>query len=197
MAVATNDIVRVTAKFLYNSSNVNQNVFHLQNIGSSVTEADAIDDLLEVLEAVYAILTDLIAVINVFQEIRAVNVTQEIDVGTGIPIDTTPFVDSGQGNPPQSAYGLGLTTDRLNVRGYKFFGPTQEAAVNNSGILAAATILDLAAAGDALTAVQVATNTSWVFGVVASLDGAWLPFRSYGISPTAVTQRRRRSGVGI
>lgn len=195
MAVGGGDVVRVDVRGLFDDVTTVQNTFHLQNTGTSIDEADAVDDLVEILEALYVLLAASLHTLLVIRDIRAINVTDDTDVGIGVFVDDTPGTGTGD-VVPQNAYGLSLDTARLNVRGRKFFGPVIPGRIDQNGVLGAAAILELADIGDDMIASQAATNTTWRFGVIASSDSAFLPFLNYGISPTVVTQRRRRVGVG-
>lgn len=197
MTVQVDDVVRVTADFTPAVGSTVQNVFHLQNKDVAVSEAGALTDILVILEALYAIINAIIHASQTFDTIRAINVTQETDVGVAVPADTTPFSGTGEVSPLQNAWGLNLTTERLNVYGRKFWGSAIETQSGNTGILTGTAITAVAASGDFMTALQVATNSEWEFGVVAGSDGAFLPFLSYSLPVTVVTQRRRRLGVGI
>jgi len=195
MAVGGGDVARVDVRGLYNNATTVQNTFHLQNTGTSVDEADAVDDLVEILEALYVLLATSLQVLLVIRDIRAINVTDDTDIGIGLFVDDTPGTGTGD-VVPQNAYGISFDTARLNVRGRKFFGPVIPGRIDPNGVIGSAAILELADVGDYMIASRSATNTTWRFGVIASSDGAFLPFLNYGISPTVVTQRRRRVGVG-
>lgn len=196
MAVGTNKVARVTVEGLYQSAISIQNVYHLRNDGTSVDEADALEDFVEVLEALYDIIEDIISAVLVIQRIRAINLTDGTDIGIDAFVDSTPGAGAGNTAPPQVAYGLNLSTNRLGAFGRKFFGPVEEGAVANDGVLTAGTISDLGDAGDYLVTPQVATHSTWRAGIVSTVDEVFLPFTSWSVSVTAVTQRRRRLGVG-
>lgn len=195
MAVGAGDVVRADVRGRWNAQSAVQNTFHLQNTGSNVDEADAVDDLVAVLEALYALIGGLLSTLYVIQDVRIINVSDDTDVGIGLFVDDTPGTGGGN-SVPQNAYGLSLDTARLNVRGRKFFGPVVENGFSQSGVLVGSAITALADVGDYMITPQAEVNSTWRFGVMASSDGAFLPFLSYGISPTVVTQRRRRLGVG-
>lgn len=196
MAVVPSDVLRVTVEGIGASGQDLQNVFHLRNEGGTVSDAFAIDDMVEVLEALYTLLAAVLSTLLVIRDIRALNVTQSTDVGLGLFVDDTPGTNVTDVMPPQNSMGITLSTVRLGVRGRKFFGLVADDQANNEGVVSAAALLDMADVGDHMTALQVATNTSWAYGVNASFDGVWLPFVGYVIPLTVVTQRRRRRGVG-
>lgn len=196
MTVGFEDVVKVTVEGLGASGQDVQNVFHLQNTGSAITDADTIDDMVEVLESLYTLLAAVLSIVLIIRDIRVLNVTDAVDVGLGLFVDDTPGTNVLDVMPPQCSMGITLSTDRLKVRGRKFFGPTCDDQANNEGVVSAAALLDLADVGDHMTVEQVAVNSTWRYGVLASFDAVWLPFTGYVIPTTVVTQRRRRRGVG-
>lgn len=198
MAVGAGDVVRADAKFFYGSITSVQNVFHLRNEGASVDEADAVDDMVQLLEALYALIGAILSTLLVLQEIRVINVTDGTDVGTGLFVDDTPGTVVNPAGAPQNCFGLVLDTARLASKGRKFFGPAHATNFGSTGIIGAGALLALADVGDYMIVAQAATNRTWRFGLQSTLAGVgFQPFLSYGISPTVVTQRRRRVGVGI
>lgn len=198
MAVGAGDVVRVDVRGIFGGVTAIQNTFHLRNDGAATDEADVVDDMVEILEAAYALVSLLLKTLLVINDIRVINVTDNSDVGTGLFVDTTPGTDSGGQTVPQNAAGLILDTQRLASKGRKFIGPLATSQYSNTGLLVAAAVLDLADLGDYMVVARVATNSTWRFGIQSTLVGVgFLPFVSYGVSPTVVTQRRRRIGVGI
>lgn len=196
MLVNLNDIVRVTVHGLGLDGQAIQNSYTMRNVGGNVVAASALEDFVDILEDLYALLSAFLSIGLVIQKITAINLTQQLDVGTGVFVDSTPGTNSSTVFPPQCAMGLNLSTDRLRVRGRKFFGLVTEDAADNAGVLTAAAILDLADVGNWMTANRVGINSTWQFGVKATSDGVFLPFTSYSVPVTVVTQRRRRRGVG-
>jgi len=197
MAVGSGDVCRASVQGLFGSVTRIDNVWHIRNDGGSVAEADALDDIVSVLEALYALIGAILQTAWVIQNIRVINVTDDTDVGDGQFVDNTPGTSGLATFPPQNAYGMAFSTARLRVRGRKFFGPALEGMAVDTGVLHATAISALADVGDFVTTLQVEANSNWRLGVIASSDGVFLPFLSYSISPTIVTQRRRRVGVGI
>lgn len=197
MTVQVNDIVR--AEVQGNLANVGRldNTFYLRNVDSAISEAAAIDDIVEVLESLYVLLAALLTTYYTVIGVRGVNVTQELDVGYGLFTDTTPGTSPGPSMIPQAAYVLTLVTPRLGAQGRKFFGPVLEDVVDNTGLINAAVLSGLGDVGDLMSDTVVATATSWEFGVVSSVDDVWLPFTSYSIPLYIGSQRRRKAGVGI
>ena len=196
MTVAVNDVLRVTVEGEGLSAQDIQNVFHIQNTNIPVDEADALDDLIEILEILYKLIGTSLSVLYVVRGIRVVNVTQGTDVGFATFVDDTPGTGVGGPLPPQNALGITLTTSALTSVGRKFFGLADEANVATDGTLNAPGLANMANVGNHMTAEQVATNTTWKYGLIRTFDAVFLTFLSFIVTTTIITQRRRRAGVG-
>lgn len=197
MTVAADDVLRCTVEMNYESEGAVQNVYYLKNAGGSISDAAGIADVVEVLEALMNVLELLIAVLQVVEGIRIINATQGVDVGFGTLVDPTPFAGVGQVLPNQVAFGGTLHTARLGTVGRKFWGIPIVGLCSGSGIINAGSLTIMGNAMEDMTETYVATNSSWRYGLIATIDGVFLPFESYSLTTTAITQRRRRSGVGI
>lgn len=197
MTVAQTDVVRATVDGIVDGQAVVQNVFHLQLNTAGLDEADALDDIVEILEILYQVLNPILTVLYVIRGVRVINATQNTSVGEGQFVDDVPGINVNPVAPPQVAYGLTLTTPILSVRGRKFFGPVSEGQVDNTGLLSGTALTACVNAVNYMAAQQVATNGTWSFGVIRSVLGGFGAFNGGSVSARAVTQRRRRVGVGI
>lgn len=197
MAVGVGDIVRADVVALFNSVVTIENTFQLRNVGIEVDELDALDDIVDILEALYQLMAGILSTLYVVQRVRAINLTDDSDVGIGAFADVTPGTSSGTTMAPQVAYGLNLVTAKLGNRGRKFFGPVLEGGADNNGVLGSTALTSLADVGSLMITTQVETNSSWELGIRGTEDGVWRRFTGYGVTATCVTQRRRRLGVGI
>lgn len=197
MTVQAGDIIRCTQEMTYETFGAIQNVYHLQNVGSQVTDTQALDDVIEILETLAGVIAAAIAILQVVNGVRVVNVTQLADVGFASFVDDTPFTGAGLILPTQVAVGINLFTDRLAVVGRKYFGAAVIGTIADGGTIVPGILADLADWGDLATEWLAATNSTWQMGVVATFDSAWLPFRNYSMPTMAIIQRRRRLGVGI
>lgn len=199
MTVGAQDVVRATWEMNHPSVGAVQNVWHFRNDDVGVSDTQAIADIVDILEAIAAIIAGMIGVLQVVDGVRMVNVTPvpPEDVGFGVFGDTTPFTGVGGVAPAQVAAGINLTTERLSVVGRKYVGLPTVGRFLSGGAISSGTATLLTSLGTALVADFVETNTTWVAGVIASSDGAFLPFSSFTIPTFAITQRSRRGGVGI
>lgn len=197
MTVFQTNVARATVDMDYLGATAIQNVFHLQLTTASLTEAEALDDIVEILEALYILIAAIIRATQTVQRIRAVNVTSNSDIGEGNFVDDTPFTSATGSTAPQVAYGITLTTPNLSIRGRKFFGVVVEDMIGESGNLTTTALNALGDVIDFMSGPIAASNGTWVFGVVRSVDGGFSIFNGGTVSLNAVTQRRRRVGVGI
>jgi hypothetical protein len=197
MAVNNGDVLRAVANGRNDIYGAVVNSYQLKYVGvGSLAEADVLSDIIELLEALYALIGTILSTAYVIDNIRVVNETQLSDVGIAAPTDTTPGSDAGTRYPPQLAYVLNLYTPYVGVRGRKYFGPTIITDANSVGVLAAPTVVALADVGDFMTADQVATNGVYEFGIT-TLNHGWQQFTGFQVSALLGVQRRRKTGVGI
>lgn len=197
MTVQVGDIVHATTRGTNNALGAVQNSFQVRNVGSAVSETDFLTDLIDWLEAIYAAIGAVLSVLYTINDVRAINISQNSDVGIGTFADTTPGSDAGNRHPPQMSYVLTLKTANLSVRGRKFFGPAMTGDADTQGLLGGATLLALADAGDLLVVPFVGASTTLEPGVRGSNPVVWRPFTTYAVSLRMGVQRRRKYGVGI
>lgn len=197
MTVNGNSIARVDVIAVYDSVDVIQNSWQMRLITSALSEANALDDIVAILEALYTLMGTILSTLYVVQRIKAVNVTQDLDIGEGFFVDSTPGANSASFTAPQVCYGLNMITAKLGTFGRKFFGPVAENHITNTGVISSTALLELADVGDYVIANQTGPHGTWQFGVKSTVDSVWHPFTTYSIPLTATTQRRRRLGVGI
>jgi hypothetical protein len=197
MSIGIGDILRADVVGLYNNAVTIQNTYQVRNIGGEVDELDAVTDVTDLLEGLYTLLAGILSILYVVQRVRVINVSDDTDVGIGGFADPTPGTNNTGYTAPQVCYGLNLTTVKLGNRGRKFFGPVAEALIDSNGVLSAGTITALTNAGSYMVTDQVMTNSTWEFGIKGTVDGVWRKFVGYSAPATAVTQRRRRQGVGV
>lgn len=197
MTVQNNDVLRVDIGQTLPATNNMLNVYHMRlQAGGPVAEADVLTDLAVILQA----LANLIKVIQstqlVYDIIKIINKTQSNEVG----VLTTLLGQTGSlgadAEPAQIAYGITLSTTRLASVGRKFVPGTEESGNVNGGLLIAARIVSLGLIVTHLTAQQVNAGRTYEYGIDSVPALAFLPFQTGSITPTMVTQRRRRIGVG-
>lgn len=199
MTVALSDVLRCTQEMNQPGIGAIQNVYHLRNDGVGVSDAQALSDVIEVLEALALLIAGMINLLLIVDGVRALNVTPvpPTDVGFGTFVDSTPFTGAGQVMPTQVALGVNLHTERLSVSGRKYWGvPVVGDYINGGGVSAGALAL-LATAASSMLLPIVATNSTWRHGVVATSDKAFLSFNAFSLPTMAIIQRRRRATVGI
>lgn len=195
--VDIDDIIEVTLDGRY-GSNVVQNVYQYSLIGGGgLTAGDALDDILEVFEAMAVLLKALLAIGYTFNRIRALNKTQQSDLGYASFAATPAGTSGGDAYALQAAYGVTLNTAKFKTRGRKFIGPFTESKVGAAGLISGTELAALMTYIDFLVDPFVAANGNWQCGVVAYTDGSFNPVTGGIVTIYPVTQRRRRPGVGV
>lgn len=197
MTVNTNDVLSLVAQGIVNGGHRADTTYKLQLQSGALDDADVLDDVAGIMLQVHNILEALLSVLLVINQIRVINLTQDVDLGSTVLSDTTPGEGAGLLAPHQIACGLVLTTARIGSVGKKFWPGFLSTAFENDGGLAATVEADLVDVGDYMTDLVVDANGSYRFGIVSTLDGVFLPFTGYVVPSTPWVQRRRRPGVGI
>lgn len=198
MAVLNNQILTVTNLATHNLVDDVQNVYTIQ-FGSSGAEleADVLDDLVAIFEALYTILAPIISVLTAFQGIRAVNRSGGTDIGSADFPTLTAGGASGQSSPNQVAYGVTFGTAALNRVGRKFIGVPSEGLVDGQGVIIGTALSALGNyAAEMLSLQEGGGDRTYLFGITDSEGANFRVFENATITPNVVTQRRRRAGVG-
>jgi hypothetical protein len=196
MAVASGDIMRVTVDANNGGSTVQQ-VYQMRlAAGGPLAEADVLDEIIAILETLHGLIAALLSTAYTIRSIKVVNTTQDLDVGVGVPTDTTPGTNVNNRYPPQVAFGVTFYTGVIGSRGRKFYGPVPNDVANTLGQIQAIAATPIADLITLMTADVSAVLGTYEFGIVTNTQG-WKQFTAGLMSATAVTQRRRRLGVGV
>ena len=196
MAIPIGTILRCSVEGDWNNVSEIVNVYHIIKAAGSTDEADVLDDIIEILEALYVILGSALSTLYTINQVRVTRPLESLDVGTAFFVDDTPGTNGSETLPLQTALGATFFTQDLGVRGRKFWGPISEPVTGGGGQLTGTFPTVLADAIAFTIQHHSVTNGEYGIGVVRSADNAFLDFTSGVGSPTAVTQRRRRIGVG-
>lgn len=197
MTVQNNDVLRVDLEQQCPTANPIMNVYTMRLAGGGpVAEADVLTDLTVIFTALITLIKAVQSTALIYDIIRIINKTQDSEVGiiADFVLDTGDLASDLE--PAQSAYGITLSTSRLASVGRKSIGGYESTGSLIGGIVVAARILDLADIGDHLTAQHVESGRTYEYGIDSVPAAAFLPFLTTSITPTVVTQRRRRIGVG-
>lgn len=197
MTVAGDNILKVTARLLFESLDDVQNVFYVQlETGAFVLDTDALEDMAAWLETIYAPIVDSLSSLITFDVVDVWNLTQDQPVGS-IPWPTlTVGTGTAETLPPGCAALVTASTGQKNTRGRKFFGVLTELG-QSGGLLSLGLMGDLAEAGVAWAgAFFGATSTeSWLPGVVDKM-GSLIQFNGVVVRRPVAYQRRRKQGIG-
>lgn len=198
MAVNAGDIIGATVLSRFNNVSDVQNVYTVRVLSAVTTEeADVLEDLIDLFEALYTILAPIISVLTTFNGIRAVNRSALTDIGVADFSALTVGSAGGDSMPPQCCTGVTLYVPTLGRFGRKFIGVPSETNAGAAGLLAAGTITVAASFAAELLENQVAASGNvYQFGIGQDDGSDFLQFTSAAVTPTVVTQRRRRAGVG-
>lgn len=198
MAVAVNDLLRVTAVLTTTDGTTSENVYVYKALG--ITDSDdfaVMADLALVLDTAYTEIVGLYANEVTFVEVRGHNITQD----TPLPTVPWPTLTSGTSVSPNYAPGVAALvlfhTAATKVLGRKFIGPLTNAGLTDA-LIASATLVDLASYAAVLIVPYTSpdTSNSYSFGI---LDKSNIFRFITDVVSTAIPayQRRRRQFTGI
>lgn len=197
MAINNLDVVRITVNTMYKTSDLFQNVFHVQYTGSSMSDVVWRNDMRNHIDAAWEILAG--AQSNEINpvDIEFFNITQDV------PWTPLPFVtyDGGDGTsetlPLQCCYLQSFGTAVPKSIGKKYLGTATDDGAVDGGQVASpqlATVLSMAA-----EFLDVIVNTSGTtrYGNWRDAAAVFIPWLVAGVDTLFRTQRRRVQGVGI
>jgi hypothetical protein len=197
MAVAQADVIRVDAIGTMNSVNEMVNSYEFLKVDAgSVSDLEALDDFIEIIEAIYSLIAEIMNVIAVVQKIRARNVVTKVLIGEADL--NTPVEGTGANQAlPWGACGL-VTFPTLipHVILKKFFGILDSGQITSTGYLTGGCTTDLASVGAYLLLDNVQANGTWLYGFLSPKTGTFLAPGEAIVTNVPAYQRRRRPGEG-
>lgn len=196
MTAAFGDVIRVDLLGTQqNEDIVNSLQFRVGNIGG-VPDADLVDDMLEILEALAAIIAAISTALTVWDRIRVHNLTQDVVFGFfdfSSPVSGTATGDAG---PRQSTLALSFPTAVPKVILRKFFGPVAEANLGANGQIVGNAVTAGLAVLDMLLDDITVTNGVYRYGYLSPVAGGFVVPVSgtFLIQPGALGRRRLGAG---
>jgi len=198
MAVDVGDVFEVTARAEFRGVEDVDNVFQYQyTSGSNSTNAIAIDNLLTIMETVYAIVRTFQHVLTLYRDLRVRNVTKGEVYGTfGWPSIVSGSVSGGD-TPPGVAALINLSTGIPRVVLKKYWGGLDNQALDTDGTLTGAMITSLAAISAVLLTPQTVGSNTYVYGYLSPKTGNFESPQGSVITDIPAYQRRRKQGRGV
>lgn len=196
MTVAVADVVRVIAEMSYIGQRV-LNVYEFLNIGSSVSDEEALLDVATIVDNLYALVAPDMSALLSFTSVLAKNLDTNTDLGqTGWPTLTVGAQSSANTLPTQVAGLITFPTDQPRVRGRKFIPAINDGDVTG-GLIVGETLGDLVVMGATLLTALSGDNSTWQYVVLAggSPSNAKIPTDAL-VTNVPSTLTRRRIGTG-
>lgn len=197
MAVNAGDVLECSVIHENSVSGVqiNRYQFRLEGVGS-LNEALVLDDIAEIIETIYNIVSALIAIRNVLREVRVHNMTQDVLLGStdgGTYLGGTSASDD---LPQGVASFIHFTTDVPRVILSKYLPSATVGDLIPSGSLGAPQLANLVAFGVALLATLSMTNGDYVYGYFSPKTSSFVQPQVAVASAVLAYQRRRKKGRG-
>lgn len=195
--VAQLDVVRVTAKMSFESTEDILNVYHMKHTGSaSATDAAFSTAAATWLEVIYTTILSYLSDEVTFETIEFYNVTQDRPMAE-IPWPTlTIGSDAGDALPLQCAALVSLPTGVKRVVGKKYIGGLTETNSINGGHVSAAAQTALAAFVVQLLNDYVSGTLTLTAGTYNDITAVFRELISGIVDQIFRSQRRRVRGVG-
>lgn len=197
MSVLPNEVVRADVFMTFDGTDRMMNNFQFMKTSvGTATDSDVLDDILEVMETLYAIIDQVITILVAFDKIRVTNVTTgavigEIDFAT-ILAGTQAGDSLAPGLCPVANFGTAVPKVVLR----KFFPPPSEASNDTDGRFGSGGLADYALLLAALLLPRVATNDTWQYGYLSPKAAAFVTPTSASMQNVFGYQRRRKQGRG-
>lgn len=172
---------------------VNAFEFRLDSPGS-VTDALVLDDIIEIMLALIAILDDAVSILVEWQRVRV-----QVRGGGRLLGEGVLGVSGGATGDPLAPgvaglVSMGTTIPRVTLR--KYFGPFSEASIGSDGRFVSAIVTVLANAGNFLRGSHAQTSGNYTYGYFSPKTSAFETPNSTTATNIPAYQRRRRQGRG-
>lgn len=164
--------------------------------GGPIEDGLAMDDLVELFEALWVILGGLHSVSVVFRRLRG----QYTQKGRLLPERTFDPLLAGDitGNlaPPQTTAPLTFKTTTPKVMLRKMYGPMGINNLTSAALLVEGTLTSMGLAAAFLLATYAATNGAWQYGYDRGVPFGWVEPDTGQFTAVPGTRRSRRAGEG-
>lgn len=197
MTVQQNDIIEASARLEYSGNEDAVNVYQFQYEDAPPLEDGlVVDDVIEILEAIYFLMIAAISAATTFRDIRIRNVTQDLLMGTfGWPVLTT-----GENLDGELPYGvaamISFPTDIPRVTMRKYFPKMTEGNLIANGTWDAPLQAMLAAVGASMLTPYVINLHTYQYGYLSPKTVAFEAPVAAVITDVPAYQRRRKPGRG-
>lgn len=197
MTVDIGDVLEVAARMEFNGVEDQVNVYQFAlGTPGPITDTEAVDDLIALMEAVYTIWKATMVAITAFRDLRVRNVTKDEVLGV-FPWPTLTVGDSAaDALPPGNAGLINFNTDVARVTPRKYMGSLNVNTVDNDGTLIALQVTKLVEVADLLLDVWVGVDGDWLYGYLSPKAGTFVFPNSATVSDITAYQRRRKQGRG-
>lgn len=197
MSVDQNDVIRVDALLKYDGLNDVVNSYHLRpTLPGTISDVNAVTDILTFLEALYTFIVASINVIVTFRKVRVYNVTQDSAMGDALWPTLTAGTQAGDALPPGNAPLVVFDTAVKKTQLRKFGPPFSESSNNADGSLGAGVLTAYGNFANYLLSPQALTHQTWQYGHQRKNTTTFITPTSYGVGSVVGYQRRRRQGRG-
>lgn len=197
MPVPVSNVVKVTVEGDIGGSELYQQSWQFRNdSGVTLSDADALDSLEELLENLLNLVSALLSAVVYLRRFKVVNITTNTIIGErtfSAPIQGGNAGDPGDFTSAQ-VLSLGTSVPRVILR--KSFGPVGEGAIGANGRLVGSMITAAGNVGDFLLVAQTYGAGTWRYGHFSPKTNSFVLPTGYSAGSAPGSVRRRKPGRG-
>ena len=197
MAVTQNDILEAGARLETQDGDDVINVFQFRYEGvPQLSDTQGINDVIEFLEAIYAIVRVVIPILSVFRDITVRNTTTSINHGVFPWATLVNGAAASNDLPPAVSSMISFPTGISRVTLRKYFGNVSTNQIAQPGTWSVTHQAQMVSAAAIMVVPFVATNGTWAYGHNSPKIPGWIAPAVALVTSIPAYQRRRRQGRG-
>lgn len=198
MTVQDGDVIRATVIHDNATSGEQVNVYQYQlSTGSPVDNSIVLDDILDILEGVYNIVSNMINIANILREVNVFNLTQRIILGSGSLGTYSGGTGAGDQVPQGVAALAHFKTTVPRVVLSKYLPSMSIGTLGTDGTLTGSALTTLTAYASAMLSPDVFNGRTYEYGYLSPLPlVGWIEPVSAVARDIVAYQRRRKPGRG-
>jgi hypothetical protein len=197
MVVSQDNVLELSARMEFNGTEDVVNVFQfIKTDAGSITDSEAVDDVLDVLEGLYTFIIALYSVLLVFRDVRVFNRTTQELLGVHLWPTLVAGLQAQNATAPGVCAVVNFSTIVPKVSLRKYFGVLTEASVGPAGAFGVGTTSAVALMGAFLLEEHIEAAANWQYGYFSPKTLSFVVPNGSSNDSIPGYQRRRKHGRG-